>query len=41
MRWLSYLATIATAALLQIELVLTARAQTEGQGMVVVPTAEI
>jgi len=41
MRRLSYLATIATAALLLIELVLTAGAQTEGQGVVVVPTAGI
>ena len=41
MRRLSYLATIATAALLLLVLVPAAGAQTEGQGVVVVPTTEI
>jgi plastocyanin len=41
MRRLSYLATIAIAALLLVVLGPAAGAQTEGQGVVVVPTTEI
>jgi plastocyanin len=41
MRRLSYLATIAIAALLLLVLGPVAGAQTEGQGVVVVPTTEI
>jgi plastocyanin len=41
MRWLSYLATTATVALLLIGLVPAAGAQTEGEGVVVVPITEI
>ena len=41
MRRLSYLATIASAALLLLVLVPVAGAQTEGQGVVVVPTTEV
>ena len=41
MKRLSYLVTIATAALLLLGLVPSAGAQTEGEGVVMVPTTEI